>query len=311
MTELLDWDVNADAKDIRGSAIELRSLVAKNVYLPALNTPAAAKSFLNAPRTIWRLRCIEKAEVFLGHQLAGTVVEIGAGTGWCSAVLSKRESIQRVYALDYDPVSVNELMPRAFTAFEANEEKITRVLGSYNEMKLDNGSVDCVVSIGALHHSENLLSSLSESYRVLRPGGILIASEPCYPNSMSIGEQLQRENEIVDQSKAKKLYGKDSSEIKAIDNSDHFYRLAEYEGTANKVGFDAFPFVFDSTATSGGKLALAWRYLTSRMKGDELFSSRNVYDGFNKVVSYPYFAKKAGGKVIYDDLLLLLQKPEA
>jgi len=86
-------------------------------------------------------------------------------------------------------VSVDELMPTFFSKYGADEKKITRVIGSYNAMKLKDSSIDCIVSIGALHYSENLESTFAESYRVLKPGGVLIASEPCYVNSMSVTEQ--------------------------------------------------------------------------------------------------------------------------
>ena len=49
--------------------------------------------------------------------------------------------------------------------------------------------------------------------------------------------------------------------------------------------------------------------MRARFEGDSLFAKRKVYRGFNQIVSYPYFAKKRGGKQIYDALLLLLVKP--
>ena len=310
MTKCVKWDIDADVGNVRNTAIELRGKVVRNVYLKAFSSPAAAKSFLDSPRTSWRSRCLEKAEMFHGKDISGTIVEIGAGTGWCSAVLSRKQNVDKVYALDYDTVSVDELMPIVFNQLEADKTKIIRVIGSYNAMNLNDNTVDCVVSIGALHHSENLQSTLTECSRILRPGGILIASEPCYPNCMSVTEQCQRENEILERSKIENLYGEDLSDIRAIDNSDHFYRLAEYEVAANKSGLDSYAYVFDASYKSGGRLALISRYLRDNFIGDRLFSNRITYQAFSKIIAYPYYAKKVNGKPVYDPLLLILIKPD-
>ena len=304
MTARVDWNVLSDSENVRHRAIELRAIVAERIYLTPFQTRTGAAQFLRSPRTIWRRRAIDKAELFLGRELAGTVLEIGAGTAWCSALVSLKSRVRKVFALDYDRVSVDEIMPKCFENLDADVGKITRALGSFNATKLADDSVDAVISIGAVHHSESLASTFKEALRILRPGGILVASEPCEPDSLKNAERQAIENKQIDPEHAKKLYGEDIGEVREADNSDHNYRLVDYISSALGAGFDIFPYTFQYSDPIADKDAVP------EASFDRFFVERICYDGFKKIVLPPYFAQGYPDKnVLFDPLLLILQKP--
>lgn len=291
MSEVLSWQPEVDEENVREGAQELQSELHKRIYEPYFANAKSADAFLNSSRVYWRKKVLEKFELFKGSPIGGAVMEIGAGTGWCAAYLSRRPHVQSVLAVDYDRYAVDELMPKVFGYSKARNEIISRVFGSFNHMPQAHGCIDLVVSIGAIHHSEHLNATMKEVHEVLRPGGYFLASEPCEPNDLSIADQVAKA-ESEDPAALKK-YGR---QVRQKENSDHYYRVCEFEAAAYGAGLDVWAYVFDENGS----------WLKS---SDRAFIDRKVYEGYRKIVMRPYFAKKSGGGRIFDRLLLIAQKP--
>ncbi len=307
----VDWHVEEDSHNIRPIARELRSKTVSAVYMPKFESRQAAQDYLNSPRVQWRLRLLDKFEAFAGHPISGTVIEIGAGPGMGAAYLSTKPTVERVYALDYETFSVEELMPKVFEAMHANPDKIVRALGSFNNMKVEDASVDFITAFGAIHHSENLSATLAECFRVLKPGGYLIASEPCEKNDLTKAAEYKKANKTVSVEQARNKFGEPIENVRYIDESNQVLRLCQYEAQAYDVGFDVYPILFDDTPENhGGWLMLQWRRLNARLKGDALLREP-TYRGFIKMVLYPYFAPIHKNRMtpVYDPLWLILRKP--
>lgn len=284
---MLNWLENSENEHIREGAVELQSQVHTKL-LDQFTSPEAAQRFLMSGRTAWRRDALIKAQLVMHKEYSGQVLEIGAGSGWCSSLISTVPEVDRVYCLDYDPVSVQMLMPVVQKSIGANTAKIERVIGSYNSLPLEN-EIDFVVSIGALHHSEHLFATLSECFKVLKPGGWLFASEPVYFDSETNKEILARYKKEDPNSQSK--YGKAT---KHEDNSDHYYRLCEYISACYAAKFDVYPFVFELNG--------------SRHANDTTLRNRQTSDGFFTNVLYPYFAVNPANPM-FDRLMLVLQKP--
>lgn len=302
-TSHLDWNVADDEENIVDSAIAYRKSDAELVYTPIFSSEKRTCDFLNSDRVVWRRRTLEKFALFAAGPIAGRVIEIGAGTGWCSALLSKMPEVREVFTLEYDPYCVETLIPLVHRAMNADEAKIRRVLGSFNRLRCEDCFFDLVVSIGALHHSENLQTTLREAWRALKPGGWLLATEPCGFNSLTQSEH----HAIMHRPMAVPGGGT----MTKAEKSDHIYRLCEFEAAAFASGFDVTSFVFDASTASGGPLHLAGRMLRGVLRGDALFTAPISYSGFTRRVAYPYFARKplSPRAALYDKLLLFLRKP--
>lgn len=284
---VLNWLEGRHDVFTRAGAAELQSSIHRNL-MATFKDHASAAAYLATDRSYWRQQAIIKAQFVMGRTYAGTILEIGAGTGWASSLLSTLTQVERVYCSDYDAVAVEKLMPQVQKSLNANSAKIQRVFGSFNSIPMEN-EIDTVVSIGALHHSENLFVTLSECFKALKPGGWLVASEPTYPDSES-NRAIQARYKKEDAASMKK-YGKVT---KHEDNSDHYYRLSEFIAAAYSAKFDVHPFVFDLAG--------------SRQADDKVLQDRKTATGFFPNVLYPYFAKNPANPM-FDVLLLALQKP--
>ncbi|MBC9883516.1 class I SAM-dependent methyltransferase [Bradyrhizobium sp. INPA01-394B] len=99
------------------------------------------------------------------NQLAGRrVLEIGLGYGSVSEALSRAGAI--LTGLDISPGPVNWLRHRLSLSGTPGEA----VEGSALAIPFPDESFDYVVTIGCLHHTGDLMKSISEVHRVLRKG---------------------------------------------------------------------------------------------------------------------------------------------
>lgn len=290
--KMIDWNINEDNANIRDGAVELRKKVSENLYFNLFDTPEKAEFQVNNDRTYFRRACIEKAEIMFNRKLSGKVLEIGAGSGWCSSLLSKREEIEEIYVLDYDKYSVEKLFPMVAENLGANQDKMIGVVGSYNKMKLDDNSIDYIISIGAIHHSENLIATFAECERVLKPGGVLIAVEHCHPNSYQTNQEQKENDSFLDPQRAKMLYGDETLKIKTKDNSDHNYRICQFEAAAIEAKFNVMPYIFN---------------VEGEEASDEIFKHVKPYREFSIRSFKPYFAKSKIAPA-FDNLMFVCEK---
>ena len=193
---------------------------------------------------------VEYAEA-LGHGLKGLVLDLAAGTCWTSAIASKISGVQKVIAVDISMHRLEIIAPLVFGQCKADTEKITRVLGSFYEIKMGNNSVDCVILMEAFHHAFDVNKLILEIRRILKPKGIVLIS----------GEHIKANKEYFEiillniikkaiflfqvHKLLNKYFGKVIAEPKKIlalpvdeATGDHVYPLKFYEHIFNKCGFE-------------------------------------------------------------------------
>jgi len=108
------------------------------------------------------------SEIDLGDEM----LEIGPGPGAATEWLRKR--VRRLVAIEVDPKAAQELATRYAGA---NVEVVT---GDATALDFDDASFDSVGTFTMLHHLPTVALQnevLSEAWRVLRPGKILVGSD--------------------------------------------------------------------------------------------------------------------------------------
>jgi ubiquinone/menaquinone biosynthesis C-methylase UbiE len=97
------------------------------------------------------------------------ILDLGAGSGWCS------EWLQR---LNLDAVAVD----LALDMLRVGRERLPRpgrlVAGDLEQLPFQTASFDAAVSLNAFHHVPDMPSALREVHRVLKPRGRVIFLEP-------------------------------------------------------------------------------------------------------------------------------------
>lgn len=309
----VDWNPAKDAENLRSSAVRLRNLSARHLRGQFVASISSGKP-LRSDLVYWRRRALYKAEGLIGREIGGRVLEIGAGAAWCSGELSRRAGVVEAWALDYEEYCVKELMPLAHRLARADHSKIRRVLGSYNAMAAPDEYFDFVISMGALHHSEDLSLTMRECRRVLNPNGWMIALEPCEYDSISRLEAEAAVGSPLPSSVVRATYGETIDPKESVTRgaySNHAFRLLEYEYHALAAGLQPWSVVFDASA-GGGTVRLLLRAVLALLLGDRCLPTPHSGGSFYRFVHYPYFARGAFRKsrLVYDRLLLLARREQ-
>jgi SAM-dependent methyltransferase len=126
------------------------------------------------PAWIERKELVTKLEWNLaraGIEAAGTVVELGAGSCWLAAALSRRPDVERVVSIEFSRRRLEALAPVAIAYLGAPPEKVERVLADFYNPGVEPGSADLVIMDAAFHHAPDPVRLARVAHALLRPGG--------------------------------------------------------------------------------------------------------------------------------------------
>jgi len=180
-----------------------------------------------------RIKKLEQAEKVIGKRIAGNVLDIGCGNGYASIFLAKNRPIDVVHSMECNYPAVDSLVRNNFAQARIDDSKYDLVLGSFNDIKMKR-FYNYVISLGTLHHSSNLLKTVSEIYSSLQYGGYLIAHEPYMSNFTSNQTYLQKDKT------SKKVQG--LVDWKESNRDDHFFRECEWFTAFHHAGFNIMSF---------------------------------------------------------------------
>tara|TARA_Y100000593_G_scaffold45669_2_gene86832 strand:- start:3531 stop:4292 length:762 start_codon:yes stop_codon:yes gene_type:complete len=175
-----------------------------------------------------RLKYLRLGEEMAGQTISGTVLDIGCGNGYSSVHICKTRDIEQIHTMECDVPAVDKLIRANFNNNNIPEELYELILGSFNKIP-NKEYYDFVISLGAIHHSSNLLVTMREIYGCLKPGGFFIAHEPYLADTTQNSVYVEKSREF------KKVQG--LIEIQESERDDHFFRKCEYMTAFYHSGF--------------------------------------------------------------------------
>lgn len=104
-----------------------------------------------------------------GTKLHGDLLELGAGSGEMAAATLRQFPDIRMAVTDVDPVMVAAARRRL-----GHDARVTVQTADVTDLRFGDSSFDFVASYLMLHHVIEWRRALSETARVLRPGGRLV-----------------------------------------------------------------------------------------------------------------------------------------
>ena len=186
------------------------------------------------------LRVITFADKF---DMSGIGVELGSGCSAISVELVKlNKQIEKIYAVEIVPEIV-EYAAAPLISMHSVEEKVIPVVGSFDDIKLDDNSVDFIIEFDSLHHSFDLDRTISESYRILKPGSKLLAIDRAHWCTSK-----RRRNELENVKYSKEFLmarGLDPNlVVTRAENGEHEHLLSDYLIAFKNAGFTDVRWVF-------------------------------------------------------------------
>ncbi len=103
------------------------------------------------------------------------LLDVGCGQGRSFELLAERFRPREIVAVDIDPLMVRIARDTAGRC----AVPVTVMQGSVKKLDLADGSVDAIVCHQLIHHCSQQAQVLSELFRVLAPGGMLLLGESC------------------------------------------------------------------------------------------------------------------------------------
>ncbi len=164
----------------------------------------------------------------------GLGLELGAGCGLLSCRAAQSPTVSGILAVDVVPSAVHRMMPAVAARF--GNAKVQPVLGSFDDLDLVTGSVDFVVEVDSLHHSDDLPHTVGEAARVLRRGGWLLAIDRCHPNSVTDEQVEEKLDRVYDQGQIESARYPPGTVLTRRDNGEHEYRQFEWEAAFDRSG---------------------------------------------------------------------------
>lgn len=199
---------------------------------------ATVEAELEAVRYPRSLATIDRYSVFLPHN--DLILEAGSGLG--AVVLLLRERGFRVVGLDY--------AENALHTSRAYDPTLPLLAGDVHTLPFRDGSLGGYLSFGVLEHFEDgMTPALTEAYRVLRPGGVLVLTIP-YPNIVNRlvmwRRQLRGTSTLNDENFYESTYTRDQLSdavtgvgfsVRCIEPTSHSYTLWGLGGVFRAPGY--------------------------------------------------------------------------
>jgi SAM-dependent methyltransferase len=169
--------------------------------------------------------------------LRGTGLELGAGCGLLSSTVAGLPGVERVIAVEVCEEAVRSLIPKVARGLLGNaSNKVVPVIGSFDDVRLRDNSVDFIVEIDSFHHSGDLARTFGECHRVLRPGGVAICFDRCHPDSLSDEEVDRMLSEVYSEHFLAANHYPPGVTLTRRQNGEHEYRLFEWKSGFEKAG---------------------------------------------------------------------------
>lgn len=144
-----------------------------------------------------------------------TIIDLGTGSGYVAFSIAEKYNGTNIIGLD---IVTETLKRNTQKAIDNNFCNLRFVSYDGSNFPFSDNSVDKIITRYALHHFPELKESLKEIYRILKPNGKLIISDPT-PNDNDT-------NQFVDR----------FMQMKA-DGHIKFYHINEYKEMLKSIGF--------------------------------------------------------------------------
>ncbi len=171
-----------------------------------------------------RRKLLPPEKILLDFQIARSdvVLDLGAGTGYFTFPAS-RMTEKEVFALDVEPRML-ELLEEKIRQTEATNVRLLQ--GEIENIPLKGQTVDKIIASFVLHETDDLVKTMEEIRRVLRPGGRILVVE-WEKKQMEEGPPFEERIAVEELEKAMRNVGLEI-EKRSHENGKHYLLHGKY-----------------------------------------------------------------------------------
>ena len=169
----------------------------------------------------------------------GTGIDLGGGIGCISSTLARRNAVDKIYCVELveDAVKLCHTIVKQ-EILKEEKHKVISVIGDYDNLELEDNSIDFAVSWDSMHHSIDPIKTFKECKRVLKKNGLFIIVDRAHNNSTPDSEIERMLNITYDQEFLAKNYRPKDTILTRRQNGEHEYRFFEWKKFFKESGFD-------------------------------------------------------------------------
>ena len=186
---------------------------------------------------IWEL--LEERDLI--PKIQGIGIEVGSGLALLSCAVKKLDvenSINGLIALEATkPFVTSGIGMTSREILGKNSNSILPCFGVFEEIPLEDNSIDFGIQIESLHHANSLSDAIEEISRIICPGGYFVSIDRSWVDTVS---QATLESMLDHQYSREWLKGKNfdpNVKFTRRDNGEHEYRDCEWIEAFEKNGF--------------------------------------------------------------------------
>ena len=171
--------------------------------------------------------------------MTGAGIDLGGGVGTVSSCVAKSESVESVICLEITENTVKECHPIVILALLKDKHtKVKSVIGDFDNLKLPNHTLDFAIAWDSIHHSNDVVKTLSEVHRVLKHEGRMIIIDRGHNNSTSDAEIERMLNVTYPEEFLVSNYLPKDKSLTRRENGEHEYRYEQWEKFFISSGFE-------------------------------------------------------------------------
>jgi len=172
------------------------------------------------------------------NSFKGIGVDLGGGISLLSSTIAKKKQVKQIYCVEIVKNAVIYCQPIIKKkVLNKQSNKVTSVIGSFDELNLQNNSIDFCIAWDAMHHSRNIIKTLKEAKRVLKKGGKMIIVDRGHNNETPNKEINRMLNIVYSKSFLKENYLPQNKILTRKMNGENEYRFFEWENFFKKSKF--------------------------------------------------------------------------
>lgn len=118
--------------------------------------------------------CVEFLDKELNRTISGYGADLASGNLWAAPNIFKNSLVEKLYCVEFSKQRLLKIGPKVLEHYNVQKDKIVLCLGSFNDLKLPDHSLDFIFLSQAFHHSHRPNDTLNEISRVLKPDGFVI-----------------------------------------------------------------------------------------------------------------------------------------
>ena len=215
----------------------LNSLIAKQISeKDSLEELSKAYTHINSECLNKFFKYIPEIEkIFVGKG-----IDLGGGPGVLSGTLIKYfKNIKILILLELCAEALKYGFPIVdkYLLDNTNRNKIYPICGSFDQINLQNKSLDFAVAWDVIHHSLDPIKTLKEVKKVLKSNGYLIIVDRAHDDKTPQAEIDRMLNIIYPEKFIESNFLKKGTILSRRDNGEHEYRFKEWKNFFKKSGF--------------------------------------------------------------------------